>query len=576
MKNISIRFKVMLPIVLLIVVVIISESIGGKNLATIIKQTKVISNEYAQDVFTLNEISKDFKNLHRLLFAHILAEDDESKETIFNQKDSCIEQIDTLCAEFSADLVPGSEEDTIYQEFYATYQDYVKDASQALTMSSKNMALRATQIANSTVTERGDIVEELLNSLIALEQQKMADAVSEGERIYKSTLSLTITFIILALLAGGFAVYVCFYTINRPIVVMNKKLQKIVKKINDCDGDLTDRIPVYGKDEIGQLGGGINLFIETLQNVMKQINKNTQTLEDVVASVVSSISTANDNSGDISAVMQNLSISMQKVTSTISGIRDDTLEVDTSVSNLNDASTELLEYAEQMSSRAEELRQTANDNREATSSVINDILDSLRNAIEDSKSIEKVNELTNEILSISGQTNLLALNASIEAARAGEAGKGFAVVADEIRILADNTREAANNIKTINTMMITAVQGLINTSEHMTNYITDTILPDYDSFVDSGSKYSDDAIYVNGVVSRFHAMTAKQRELVGNIVDAIGDITKTVDESTNGVIAAADNTNLLSEDINHISDKMQTNTEIAETLKTEADRFKNL
>ena len=121
--------------------------------------------------------------------------------------------------------------------------------------------------------------------------------------------------------------------------------------------------------------------------------------------------------------------------------------------------------------------------------MIAGIIESLKSAIEESTSVRHVNELTEEILSVSSQTNLLALNASIEAARAGEAGKGFAVVADEIRKLADSTRETANNIQSINAQVTDAVEKLSDSANQLVTYIDDTIMPDYDSFVKTGEQY---------------------------------------------------------------------------------------
>lgn len=145
------------------------------------------------------------------------------------------------------------------------------------------------------------------------------------------------------------------------------------------------------------------------------------------------------------------------------------------------------DYASTMQERAEELKQKAVNNQENTSRMIAGIIESLKSAIEESTSVRHVNELTEEILSVSSQTNLLALNASIEAARAGEAGKGFAVVADEIRKLADSTRETANNIQSINAQVTDAVEKLSDSANQLVTYIDDTIMPDYDSFVKQAS-----------------------------------------------------------------------------------------
>lgn len=215
-------------------------------------------------------------------------------------------------------------------------------------------------------------------------------------------------------------------------------------------------------------------------------------------------------------------------------------------------------------------------NKESTSLMVKDIIDTLKAAIEESKSVERVNELTEEILSVSSQTNLLALNASIEAARAGEAGKGFAVVADEIRKLADSTRETANNIQSINALVTQAVNKLANNSNAIVEYIDETIMPDYDRFVETGVQYRDDAAYVNSTMDDFEAKAQNLNSIMAKTVDSIRDISTAIEESANSVGNAANSTTILVQNIDTVHAEMKTNQNISNRLKDEADRFKNV
>ena len=120
--------------------------------------------------------------------------------------------------------------------------------------------------------------------------------------------------------------------------------------------------------------------------------------------------------------------------------------------------------------KAQSFRTEAVNSKKNTVGMMTSNSELLEVAIENSRSVEKINSLTSEILSISSQTNLLALNASIEAARAGDAGKGFSVVADEIRVLADNSRDTANNIQHISVAVTQAVEELARDANEMLNF----------------------------------------------------------------------------------------------------------
>ena len=137
-------------------------------------------------------------------------------------------------------------------------------------------------------------------------------------------------------------------------------------------------------------------------------------------------------------------------------------------------------------------------NKKNTGEIVTDIIGKLQTTIQESKKVEKVSELTNDILNIADQTNLLALNASIEAARAGEAGRGFAVVASEIGKLSESSRDAAVNIQSINSTVIGTVQELIKNANALVTYMEQNILPDYDNFVCAGAQYNVDGEILRG------------------------------------------------------------------------------
>lgn len=318
------------------------------------------------------------------------------------------------------------------------------------------------------------------------------------------------------------------------------------------------------------------MFIETLQKIMVQITDNSDRLDETVGEVIQRVETANDSSNDISSVMEELSASMEAISSTLTEINSNAENVGSNVSEIAGESQGLLEYATNMQSRASVLQNTAVENKQNTSGVVNSIISNLKKAMEDSKSVDRVNDLTDEILSISSQTNLLALNASIEAARAGEAGRGFAVVADEIRQLADSSRETANNIQSINNMVVIAVKELLDSSDSIVKYISETILPDYDGFVDAGKQYNEDAVYVNKVVSQFSEMSVQLEMLIKSITESISGIATSVDESADGISAAASNTNALVREITQVTDAMNNNKDIANSLNQQAEQFAHL
>ncbi len=571
-KNFSVGLKLLVPVAFLAIAVVITINVGFRSISNLMDNSDDISGVYAESMMNLSSLSTSYEQLVSYAYSHCIAEGSNEMKIIESKAEVTELDIRNAMSVISKHLYTDEEVD-IYNNFAVNFEDFQSLFDQVLRYSTQGDSKMAISLINNQLDDLADALSKDIASLTEINKANMANAVADNESAYKSA-STTMTIVaVVSLIMVILVIVVCFIEIIIPLRNTNNKLKSIISDINNDKGDLTQRVPEEGKDEIARLANGINTFISTLQNIMQQITNNSNRLNSIVNTVSSKVTTANESSYDTSSVMEELSATMEEVSSTVMNVNESTARIDNNVIELANASDDLLDYAAQMRDRAEALERTAIDNKQNTSVVINEIIDTLKKAIEDSKSVDRVNDLTNEILNISSQTNLLALNASIEAARAGDAGRGFAVVADEIRQLADSSREAANNIQSINNMVVMAVKELIDSSNSIVNYINENVLPDYDNFVDSGKQYNRDAVHVNDIVAKFNDMSSSLKDTVTAVTNAMEGISTAVEESANGIASAADNTQGLVTDMGQIIKEMESNKEIAGTLKSEADKF---
>ncbi len=574
MRNRGIGFKVMLPVILLAVLLIGACYISLANMDTMMESSEEISGNYAISMSWLGSLSTSFEALERTAYAHCITEDAEGMRTYEGEITQIFEQMEVLCKNIEEKLTP--QEIETYNNFQNKYLGYQDTLKRAIEYSAKNNNEQALDVVTGELAGAGAEVFGIISNMRTMNREYMEDAVEHSKNIYNRAKRVGFGLMAFAVILAAFSVLVCIFGIVRPARKSSIELKSIIDGIEAGKGDLTKRIEVKGKDEIAQMGNGINVFIKSLQGIMKKITNSSNALDKMVYEVQESVSSVNLNACDISAGMQELSSSMEEVSATVFTINNNANTIVSHVKELADASKDLSSYADGMKKRAAHIEQDAVANKNDASNVVSGILESLQKAVDDSKSVERVGDLTEEILSISSQTNLLALNASIEAARAGEAGKGFAVVADEIRQLADSSRETAGNIQNINNMVIAAVKELVRNSDIIIKYLQESVLPAYDNFLSGGEQYKKDSSHVDHIVMKFSEMSVNLDKLMSEISEAMSGIATAVDESANAVTTAATNTGDLVREIDQISTKTQNNHKIAKQLKVEAGKFINV
>lgn len=571
MKKTSIRAKILFPVLLLFVICIFSNIMALSNLGKVNSTASTIADEYLNAITELDAIGQTTKNVHTLALSHIVATDFETMTKVITDIDEQEKLLDDYIADYQKYVTSDSA--SSYEKMVSDYQG-LKDSIMVLLAQSANQKTKdAYATANGLVADSSKQLNNDINDIIAVFEN---NAASERQLLNAGfTMSVVSGFIviIISIIALIIAIFMVARHVIRPVINAEAELRDIIDGINRREGDLTKRVTVSSHDEIGTLTQGINAFIELLQNIFTTITSNSAAMDKVVSDVLGSVQTSNSSASDLSALTEELSATMQEVANNASAINSNTETVRAEVDEMAEKSRKINDYSKSMKEHADTMEQNARTNMDETNAKVDEILTALNQAITDSQSVDQVNSLTDEIMSIASQTNLLSLNASIEAARAGEAGKGFAVVAGEIGSLAENSRQTAGNIQKINSVVVSAVHNLSDSANDLVSYMKDSILPEFSKFVEDGVKYRENADYIESVMADFTDKTEGFKSTFDEIAESISSITTAIDEGVKGVSSAAESTQTLVGDMDNITKRMDENQRIASELDDETAIF---
>ncbi len=562
-----------LLVVLYVVTIIVSDYSGQRSISGL----KMVGNNYLalqRECTALTKATEECKLYGNLI---VMMDDAETAENIAHSMSDVIGEIDASMTEMDAlvaacnDTELASLLDT-YKAELETLKGIAAEVAEKYLAGDPAGAAAASDGIYAQSTALQDI-EDSFNACLQSDAETIIEARVTGAADL-AKLNSMLFFVYVGM--SALMILVVIKSIAKPARKASSHLGQIIDKIEKNEGDLTERIDVSTQDEVGELVRGVNSFMDQLQGIMQKIQRESVHMDELVNNITGGINDSNENASSVSATMEELSASMEEVAATLDQITVGTQEILNASQNMRNKASSGAGFVKEVKDRAVEIREQTLESKNTTSQMISDIRLLLEKAIENSRSVEKINGLTAEILNISSQTNLLALNASIEAARAGEAGRGFAVVADEISVLAGNSRDTANNIQSISALVTEAVENLAKSANDMLEFIDTTVLTDYDKFVNVANIYHNDADSMDDILHEFYNNAQELANTMSNMTEGIDGINIAVDESAQGVTVAAQSTGHLVEALGAIKAEADTNREISQQLQEEVQRFKNI
>lgn len=526
-RKLTLQQRLVLPIVLLGLVTLLSNLLAVFSVNNVHANAGTIVDEYMVSEARLGEIRRSMMDLHRLALSHIVAADHGTMIRLVQEIKEEESVLDEQLALYEAFV--AADDEPVYRGLLEDY-DAFKHALVGLVCASADSKTQdAYAMANGDVASRSNAVETGIDTLSA---SVSAQAEAAQNRL--------------------FAVYVVSLVTSAAVLVVGVLLVWAALRI----------IRTY--------------VIAPIQSAMGTLQDSSERLNHVVGEIRGRTETSSGSARELSGLTEQLSAALEKISESTAAITASASSTQDDAARVADACAALSGYSMEMRKRSEEMEQSARREMEVVHGRTEEILAILNEAIQQSRNVDKINILTQDILSISSSTDLIAVNASIEAARSGPAGKGFAVVAQEIRRLADACAEAAGHIQEVSGSVTGAVKYLSGSAQELADYLGQAIETQLARSVQSGQQYREDAAYIQRSIETFNRQADGLQTAMEEVADSIASISGAVSGAVTGVTGVAGSTRVLVDDLAGIVGGMDTNQEIAGELRRQVEVFANL
>ena len=396
----------------------------------------------------------------------------------------------------------------------------------------------------------------MMVALSAPNSEITADAVSLSTVIIGTGAVCLIICIVLAII------------LSRSIAAPIAGITKVIRQTADLNFQKTksgDSL-VKRKDETGVMAVAVSDMRKVFRELVGDITQAETTILDDMDKLDSIMQANSEMAEDNSATTQEMAAGMEETTASASMITGNIDGIKQNTEDIQKLSKKGQETSVEVKGRADKLRDTTISSSNKALAIFEEMKGKTQEAIKQSKAVERINSLTENIKQISSQTNLLALNANIEAARAGEAGKGFAVVATEIGNLSNQTYATVDGITEMVTEVNSAVNSMADCITTIMDFLENTVVLDYEAFRQIGEEYQTDANTFADGMARIYNEITKLDEQISDIAENVTNVSETISQSAQGVGQIAEKS----------SDAAAKTTEGYELLRESRDSIANL
>ena len=525
--KLTLQQRLLLPIILLGLVTLLSDLLAVYSIHNVHTSAGTIVDTYMAGEAGLEDIRRSMMDIHRLALSHIVAADHASMIRLVQEIKAEETALDGKLASHAAFI--GQEDEAVYRALLADYDAFKHALVHLVCASADSKTQEAYAMANGEVSARSTAIEQGLDALSGSISNQAAAARERLSWVYAFALAASAA----ALAVGAARIWAALRIVRRSVIT-----------------------PIQGA-------------MDTLQS-------SSQRITGVVGEVRRRTHTSTASARSLSGLTQHLSAALEEIAGNTAAINASASRTQGAAAGMAEECAAITAYSAQMRGRAEEMEHSARAEMESVRVRTEEILSVLNEAIEKSRSVDQINILTRDILSISSSTDLIAVNASVEAARAGTAGKGFAIVAQEIRRLADSCGETAGHIQEVSEVVTGAVRYLSESARELSDYLGQAILTQLERSVRSGLQYREDAAYLAHSMEDFSHQADRLRTAMADISASISSISGAVDGAVSGVTGVTGSTHVLAEDMAGITAGMDTNQEIVGELQRQVDIFANL